>query len=235
MCVKIILADRVSLADYALNAILFTVISVVGFSIGAAIGGPLAQVNWRWCFAINLPVSAVAIILLVVILRRELLGPQPLPELDGDGSDGRLGRRRGRFIVRLATIDYIGQLLFLLGLGLLILGFTWAGATYAWSSAAVLSSLIIGFVVSVAWVMYEYSMSPSHFMSRVFPIQRPMMPWELLLERDISLLFFINCTQGMCTSSVMYFMAFYFAKVEGKSASGAGLSLLYFLPGFGGK
>lgn len=231
--VRVILADKVSLADYALNWTVFALFSGVGFSIGPVIGGYLTRASWRWCFAINLPVGVLAIVLVVVVLRRELLGPQPIPELEGGGQH-RAVSRRARFGARLMTIDFVGQLLFLFGLGLLILAFTWAGGTYGWGSAAVIAPLVVGAVLSVAWVFYEYSMAPPHLMSRVFRSQRAMMPWELLAKRDISLLFFVNFDLGVSMFAVMYFMDLYFALVEGHSSSEAGLALLYYLPGLGG-
>lgn len=232
--VRIILADRVSLSDYALNWTLFAVISAAAFSVGPVIGGYLTQASWRWCFAINLPVAAIAVVLVVVLLRKELLGPQPLPELEAHDSRS-LESRRVRFLIRLGTIDYVGQFLFLFGLGLLILAFTWAGGTYAWDTAYVLAPLVIGAVLAVAWVVYEYLMAPPHVMSKVFPSQRPMMPWELLSQRDIGLLFFVNFGVGMAMFAVMYFMDLYFALVEGNSPSKAGVALLFFLPGLGGE
>ncbi|KUI54463.1 hypothetical protein VP1G_01841 [Cytospora mali] len=231
--VRTILADRVSLAEYAVNWTLFALISAVGFSVGPVIGGNLTQASWRWCFAINLPVAAVAVLLVVVFLRKELLGPQPLPELEGRGRGGLPGGRRARFVARLWTVDFVGQLLFLFGLGLLILAFTWAGGTYSWGSAAVLAPLVIGAVLSVAWIFYEYSMASPHMMSRVFPLQRAMVPWELIAKRDISLLFFVNFGLGVAMFAVMYFMDLYFALVEDQSASQAGTALLYYLPGLG--
>jgi hypothetical protein len=61
-----------------------------------------------------------------------------------------------------------------------------------------------------------------------------MMPWELLSQRDMALLFVINCTAGMALFAVLYFADIYFTLVEGKSAGDAGLSLLLFMPGIGG-
>lgn len=236
ICVRTVLADRVSLAEYAVNWTLFALVNAVGFSVGPVVGGYLTQASWRWCFAINLPVAVLAVVLAVVFLRKELLGPQPVPGLDERGRGGRLpGGKRAKFVARLLTIDYFGQLLFLFGLGLLILAFTWAGGTYSWGSAAVLAPLVVGAVLSVAWVFYEYSMSSPHRMSRVFPLQRAMVPWELIAKRDISLLFFVNFGIGVAMFAIMYFMDLYFALVEGQSASQAGTALLYYLPGLGGK
>lgn len=239
--VRTILADKVSLADYALNWSLFALIGAVGYTIGPVVGGYLTENTWRWCFAINLPVAAVAIALVALLLRRELLGPQPLPELAAAAAahdDGR-GARRARLLVRLSTIDYVGQLLFLFGLGLLILALTWAGdgeaGTYRWSSPEVLAPLVVGAALTVAWFAYEYSMVPPRAMARVFPRQRAMMPWDLIKEKDIAILFLVNFCYGMCMYAIMYFMDYYFQYVQGQSASDAGTALLYFLPGLGGE
>ncbi|RQM05079.1 hypothetical protein DH86_00003663 [Scytalidium sp. 3C] len=229
--IRTILADRVSLRDYALNWTIFALVSGISFSIGPIIGGFLTRASWRWCFGINLPIAPAAIIVVFLLLRKDLLGPQPLRELEGHD----ISTRRGRLLARLSTIDYGGQMLFLWGLGLLCLAFTWAGGTFPWHSAAVLAPLIIGSIMSIGWVLYEFSMSPGRVMARILPYQRAMIPWELLSHRDIGLLFYINCTVGMSMFAVMYFMDLYFALVEKKSSSNAGIGLLYFLPGLGSK
>ncbi|KAK5662525.1 hypothetical protein OQA88_8437 [Cercophora sp. LCS_1] len=237
ICVRTILADRVDLAEYAKNWTIFALISAVGFAVGPVAGGYLTQVSWRWCFGINIPVALVAIVLVVLLLRKELLGPQPLPEIEGS-EDGRRKMRnketkRGRFLLRLATIDFGGQVLFLVGIGLLVLAMTWAGSTYAWDSAEVVAPLVVGGVVTAGWVWYEWAMVPGRVMSRVWPLQRAMMPWKLMTTRDIGLVFYIDFCIGVAMFAVMYFMDLYFALVLGNSASDAGVALLYFLPGLG--
>jgi MFS family permease len=227
--IRTILADRVSLSEYALNWTIFALVSGIGFSIGPVIGGYLTQASWRWCFAINLPIAVVAMLVVVLVLRNELQGPQPLPELEG-----RTHTKSGRFLVRISTIDYGGQMLFLWGFGLLILALTWAGGTYSWKSVAVLAPLVIGAFLAIAWVVYERCMVPGSVIARVLPRQKAMVPWELLKQRDIGLLFLINFSVGISMFAVMYFMDLYFALVQGKSSSNAGLALLYFLPGLGG-
>ncbi|KAL2128679.1 hypothetical protein VTI74DRAFT_8838 [Chaetomium olivicolor] len=232
ICVRTILADRVSLREYAKNWSIFALVSGLSFSIGPVVGGYLTQASWRWCFAINIPVGIVGIGMVVLLLRGELVGPLPLR--DWEGREKRdVETRRGRLVTRLATLDFGGQLLFLWGFGLLVLAFTWAGGTYPWNSAAVLASLVIGAVLSVAWLVYEWAMVPGRAMSRVFPMQRAMMPWQLLVKRDIGLLMSISFANGAAMFAVMYFMDLYFTLVQGHSASSAGIALLYFLPGLG--
>jgi len=62
-----------------------------------------------------------------------------------------------------------------------------------------------------------------------------MMPWELLSQRDIGLLFVVNFTVGAAMFAVMYFMDIYFALVLGHDPEKAGVTLLFFLPGLGGE
>ncbi len=98
-----------------------------------------------------------------------------------------------------------------------------------------LAPLIIGGILTLAWVGWEYLMAPKRYLARLFPVQRAMMPWVLISQRDIGLLFCINFAVGMAMFAVMYFLDLYFSLVEGKSPSSAGPALLYFLPGLGGK
>ncbi|OOQ84983.1 tetracycline efflux protein [Penicillium brasilianum] len=227
--IRTILADRISLSEYALNWTIFALVSGVGFSVGPVIGGYLTTTSWRWCFAINLPIGVVAMIVVTLVLRRDLQGPQQLPQLEG--RDMSTGPRR--FIARLLTIDYGGQLLFLWGFGLLILALTWAGGNYSWKSAAVLAPIIIGGILAIAWVVYERCMVPGSLMARALPKQKAMIPWDVLSQRDVGLLFLVNFSIGVAEFAVMYFMVLYFALVEKRSSSNAGISLLFFLPGIG--
>ncbi|KAH6869508.1 major facilitator superfamily domain-containing protein [Thelonectria olida] len=223
-----IMADRVSLEDYAWNWTLSAIISAIAFSVGPVMGGYLTEVSWRWCFAINLPIAAAAIVLVIILLRKELVGPQPLPEIEGRAIPET---RHARFWMRMSTLDYAGQFLFLCGLTLLILALTWAGGSYTWASVHVLVPLVIGVALIAAWIICQYSMSPPRLMSRIFPTQRAMIPWNLLSQRDIGLVFLINFASGMAMFAVMYFLNLYFALVLGYSSSKAGKLLLYYLPG----
>lgn len=227
----VIMADRVSLEDFAWNWTLSALISAVFFGIGPVVGGHLTQVNWRWCFAINLPIAVVGMLLIVIILGKDLVGPQPIPGV----SELATSTRSRRLLVRFSTIDFGGQLLFLSGLTLTILAFTWAGGTYPWDSVQVLAPLVIGAVLTAMWFVYEYLMSPPHLMSRIFPIQTAMIPWELLQQKNVTLVFFINFASGMAMFSVMYFMDLYFALVLKATPGEAGKYLLYYLPGLAGK
>lgn len=135
---------------------MFALVSGVAYGLGPVAGGYLTAIHWRWCFAINLPIALVGMVVVFFVLRHELLGPQPLPSAPRRADAGTGDGRRRRFVRRLATLDYGGQALCLAGFALLILALTWAGATYAWDSAAVLVSLVSGVLLTAGFVYYEF-------------------------------------------------------------------------------
>lgn len=194
--IRIVLADKVSLEENAKNWSIFTITAGTMYGVGPVIGGYLTNANWRWCFAINLPICLAAIILIFILLRKELLGPQPIASIDGTTERSR----RARFSRRLMTVDAGGQLLFLFGFGLVVLALTWAGATYSWDSAYVLAPLCIGVVLVGVFGYYEKLMAPEGSLKRRWPLQNAMVHWELLSNRDVGLMFYITS----CTGAAMY-------------------------------
>lgn len=205
--VRTIISDKVSLQENAKNWSFFAATGGCSYAIGPVIGGYLTSANWRWCFAINLPICVLGIVIVFVILRNELVGPQPLAGVDEDGmaptTTSAGSKRPGSTVLRrLMTIDIGGQLLFLFGFGLVILAFTWAGDTYAWNSYEVLVPLVLGFVIVIGWLGYEYLMSPDRALGKKFSFQKPMIPFQFLKNRNVCLLFYINFSTGAAIYSV---------------------------------
>lgn len=229
--VRAIVADKVSLKEDAKNWSIFSLVGGISYGVGPIIGGYLTNTNWRWCFGITLPVGVAGCIIVWFVLRKELLGPQPIPQLEETVETGR----RTTFKQRLKTIDVGGQILSLFGFGLLILGLTWAGSTYAWNSAAILVPLIAGAAIIVGFCWWQYHMSPGKMLANKFPRQQAMIPWEVISNRDIGLLFYTSFASGMAMYSVLYFCTLYFTMVKQLPPSEAGRQLLYFVPGIGSK
>jgi len=134
--------------------------------------------------------------LIFLVLRTQLLGPQPLPEPLQQDVSGNVSILK-KLKARLSTFDIGGQALFLLGMILLILALTWGGATYAWDSAHVIAPFIIGGLLACAFICWQYLMVPGKYVARKLPLQRPTIPWTLLSHRNVGLLFYINFATGM--------------------------------------
>jgi EmrB/QacA subfamily drug resistance transporter len=105
----------------------FAVASVAGPLLG---GFFVDQISWRWVFYVNMPVGALAI--LIVIFRLHLHTPQT--------------RHR---------IDYLGATFLTGGVGALILLTSWGGNQYPWRSSTIVGLGVAGVALLVAFVWQE--------------------------------------------------------------------------------
>jgi EmrB/QacA subfamily drug resistance transporter len=129
----------------------FAVASVAGPLLG---GFLVDNLSWRWVFYVNLPVGALAV--LIVITRLHLHTPTV--------------RHR---------IDYLGVGVLSGGVGALILLTTWGGVQYAWSSDTIVALGIGGLVLLSVFVWWEgrvvEPILPLHlFRSAVFSVANAM-------------------------------------------------------------
>ncbi|KAK3946123.1 major facilitator superfamily domain-containing protein [Diplogelasinospora grovesii] len=186
--VRVMLADKVSLEENAKNWSLFSFTGGIAYGIGPVVGG--------WCFGINLPIGVVGMLIILLILREELLGPQPIQTIVSTSA---------------------GKLLFLFGFGLMILAFT------SWPVMFLGGG---GGVLTCAWAVWEYLMSEGRW-------QRAMVPWRIIRNRNIGLLFYTTFATGAAIYAVLYFVNLYFTMVKLYSPSQAGVQLLYWTSGLG--
>ncbi|KAL4947870.1 major facilitator superfamily domain-containing protein [Aspergillus filifer] len=218
----IVLADGVSLEENAKNNSVFSMIAGVAYSVGPVVGGYLTDDNWRYCFVISIPIAFVSHIVIYILLRNEL---KP-------GTCSRRGSRLSSYFSALATIDIIGTILFIFGVGLIILGTAWGGSTYPWVSGQVLAPLIVGGVCFFSFFIYEYLLEKGMF-ERIFPRQKPMIPYTIFKRLDTLWLVILQFSAGASMYSVFYYIGVYFTLVEEYPASKAGVQLLYYIPGLG--
>ncbi|KAK6612251.1 MFS-type transporter C16A3.17c 1 [Botrytis cinerea] len=224
---KVILADKVSLKENAKNNSVFAIVGGLAYGFGPIVGGELTQVSWRWCFIINIPIALVGMVGVHFLLRPIMLGPQTIRRTD----DNTEMEGRQTFITRLSTLDFGGQFLFLFGMGLFILAITWAGAYYPWSDAKVIVPLVLGSLLVILFLVWEYLMMPGSALALRYPYRRAMLPFNLILSRNSGLLMYINFITGMAMYAVFYFVDIYFALVLQFSSSEGGKNLLYYIPG----
>ncbi|KAL4926682.1 putative MFS multidrug transporter [Aspergillus undulatus] len=217
--VMIVLADNVTLEENAKNNSTFALVGGVAYSVGPVVGG---YSNWRYCFVISIPIAFVSHIIIYLLLRKELKAAR-YPHR---------GSNLSSFLSALATIDIIGTILFLFGVGLIILGTAWGGSTYPWTSAKVLAPLIVGGVCFVFFFCYEYLLEMGTF-ARILPAQKPMLPYSLFKKLDTLWLAILQFSAGAAMYSVFYYIGIYFTLVEEYPASRAGVQLLYYIPGLG--
>lgn len=112
---------------------------LLGRSLGPTIGGIFTEkATWRWCFWINVPMSAAAMTVIVLLLP--------------------LKRVRGGMIGKLKTVDWFGSMLTLAWVILFLLGMSRAGNQFPWLSAAVLAPIFIGLALLGLFIVVEWKL-----------------------------------------------------------------------------
>jgi len=172
-------------------------------------------------------------VIVLVVLRPELLGPQNLNGIADSGH--QRSSCHGKFMTKILAIDVGGQLLFFFGLGLLVIALTWGGSYYPWNSAQVLSTLVIGSCILLGFICWEYLLMPGKYLALKFPYQKAMVPFRLMCSRNAGLLLYFNFIRGMGIYSIFYFSDLYFVLVKDNPATKAGVQLLYYVPGISDK
>lgn len=230
--VMIILTDKVSLGDQARNTSVFQLVGGIGYSVGPVIGGYLTNADtanrgWRYCFVLPAAVGIFSIGTLL-ILRKDLVPGRVSLAHPPEGSSRLIAFASG-----LKTLDIGGASLFIAGVALIILGTSWGGSTYAWSSATVIAPIVVGTILCIAFILYEHLLEPDRYLHTRLPGTVAMIPVKALRNKDVCIISVVAASTGAALYSVFYFIGIYFILAEGRPADDAGTQLLYYVPGLG--
>ncbi|KAK4990692.1 hypothetical protein LTR50_002392 [Elasticomyces elasticus] len=104
--------------------------------IGPVLGGAFTeQASWRWCWYINLPFSALAFLLIFLLL--DVHNPKT------------------PFVAGLKAIDWFGSLAILGVTIMLLLGLQFGGVTFPWNSPTVICLIVFGLVMIAVFAVSE--------------------------------------------------------------------------------
>lgn len=160
-------------------------ISGLGVAVGPVVGGAVADgLDWTWIFWLNVPVGIVALPLAALVLR------------ESRGGAGRL--------------DPLGLLLSAAG----VLAVVWGvvhGSDDGWTSAPVLTALVGGGVLLVAFLAWERR------------AVAPMLPLRLFRSRAFSAVSAVSFAFSAGVFGVVFLLAQFFQVVQGLSPLEAGL------------
>jgi EmrB/QacA subfamily drug resistance transporter len=171
----------------------------IGTALGPFFGGLIVDnTTWRWVFYLNLPVGALALVLLTMSLHVNYT------------------KEKKSLATSLSRIDWFGNVIFVASISAVLVALSWAGAQYPWSSFHVLVPLILGLAGLVSFFVYEGSR---------FCVN-PTMPLHLFTNRTSATAFALTFLHSITTIWVLYFLPVYFQGVLGSSARYAGVQLL---------
>ncbi|KAJ7158604.1 Mfs1.2 [Mycena filopes] len=193
---SIIISDLVPLRERGTyNGILGLMWAFAG-GIGPLISGGLVQAGqWRWIFYLNLPVCAVAFTLTLLFLSL------PTPP-------GTLKEKLGR-------MDWIGNGIILSSTSSTIIGLTWGGVQYPWSSARTLVPVIVGLLGVVGFFLYEISVAT-----------HPLVPYTLLSNRTSVSGYLQTFLNQLVVLAVAYYLPVYYQACKDATALQSGIYML---------
>ncbi|KAJ3487811.1 hypothetical protein NLI96_g3281 [Meripilus lineatus] len=177
---NIIISDLVPLSQRGLYQGFIGLTFALASGIGPPVGGALAEkASWRWLFYLNLPLTGIAMTLVFFYLRVKI--------------------PPGSMRSKLARIDWLGNLIVIAGTTLAILGLTWGGVRYPWSSAHVLAPLLLGLALLGVFVAYEATVP-----------EKPTIPFKVLMNRTCIGGYLTTFTHGIVSITAIYYLPVYF-------------------------
>lgn len=110
-----------------------------GAVAGASFGGSVADsIGWRWCFLLQVPISAIALVLGYLVVKN------PRSSLHGSS-----------FRQLLQAVDFTGALLLVTAISVQLVGLSLGGNELPWSSPWVIVSLVGSFVLLGLFLVVE--------------------------------------------------------------------------------
>ncbi|KAJ5998034.1 hypothetical protein N7522_009694 [Penicillium canescens] len=176
-------------------SLIFALASVTGPLIG---GGFTENVTWRWCFYLNLPIGAVAIVAIMLVLK--------MPPARKAGTP-----MREQFL----QMDPLGNLCLIPGVVCLLLALQWGGETYAWNSGRVIALLVLAVVLLLAFIGIQ-----------IWRPDTATIPPRVMKQRSIAagVVFTLMVTAAMMTFT--YYLPIWFQAIKSASPVHSGVMML---------
>jgi MFS family permease len=176
--VSIVITDLVPIRQVAAWRSYVNVFHIFGRSVGGPLGGFLADtVGWRWSFLGQVPLTLLAILLVVIKLPAS---ESAKPRVKGQPS--KLGR-----------VDFIGSLLLAATMLSLLGSLSLASDTLPWSHPLVIGLLLVSVILAALFIKYELKV----------PLE-PVFPPVLLIQRDVATSYLIIALQTAAQLSVSH-------------------------------
>jgi MFS family permease len=164
----VIATDIIPLRQRPAYSSITQVAFVVGTVTGPLIGGLLADHStWRWVFYLNFPFMGVGLVMVPWVVNLKM------PD-------------QGSLTQQLRSIDWVGGLLFIASISSFLIGITWGGGQFPWSSWCTLLPICLGVVGVIATVFWIKNGT-----------QHPFLRFALFRDSSSQAVYFCAVLQGL--------------------------------------
>ncbi|KAJ1026986.1 hypothetical protein NDA16_002279 [Ustilago loliicola] len=188
MC-EIIMSDLTTLRERGLFFGLIALVFAVAGFVAPVLGGAFGQSSWPWIFWINLPIGAVALVLLVLFLNIRV------PLLTGKEKWQKL--------------DVVGNTILFGSVTSILIAVTEGGIKYRWSDHRVWVPLVVGLIGMVAFLAVEWI--PNRL------ARKPVFPLDLFQNRTAAFSYLQTFMHGIVFYGVIYMVPIYFQAIKDRT------------------
>ncbi|KAJ7505632.1 cephamycin export protein cmcT [Mycena galericulata] len=193
---QIIVSDVVSLRERGKYQGILGASVAISYGCGPVLGGLFVEHStWRWIFWLTLPLTVLSAAAVHFFM--------PLKTVEGDWKE------------KLRRIDFVGSLLILFASTLLVLSLTWASGSYEWQNSHVTATLVLGCVVSVAFVLWEWKFPPF-----------PVIPMYIFKKKIVVGAGITQTINGFLTVVQVFYLPTFYQLAYGYSPVKSGVMLL---------
>ncbi|KAJ7139639.1 major facilitator superfamily domain-containing protein [Mycena epipterygia] len=193
---NLIVADLVPLSERGKYNALLGVAWSLASAVGPVLGGALAQRGaWRWLFYLNIPLCTLIGLAIWFLLN--------------------LKTPHDTLKEKVRRIDWIGNFIIVASTASAVIGLTWGGVAFPWTSFRVLLPLCLGFSGMAGFIFYEKS----------YPAE-PTVPHFLLTNRTTLSGYIQTLLLNCCVLAFVYYLPVYFQACKLATPTASGLDLL---------
>jgi MFS family permease len=117
-------------------------------------------------------------------------------------------------IAKLKRIDYVGALIFIGSATGFIMGISWGGVQFAWSSWHTIVPIVVGLVGFIGFYFYEDRVAVE-----------PVVPTAIFKNRNIAAAYFLTVIHSLIVLSLVYYLPLYYEGVKGFNTTITGVAV----------